>query len=328
MQMLVTGAAGFLGSTFCRWLLETGEGEAVRDRMGVEHVVALDALTYAGDLRRLDGLQHRGLSVVHGDVCAAVLMRELGREAPDVVHFAAETHVDRAIPSGAAFARSNALGTQTLLDASVATQARMMIAVSTDEVYGATDTDVDELAPLRPSSAYAASKAAADLACFAAHHTHGLDVRVTRGANSYGPWQHPEKFVARFTANLLRGLPAPLYGDGHQRRCWLHAEDHARAVAAVLLHGRAGQAYNLPGQTELANVEVAARLVSLTGADPALVQPVVDRPGHDRSYRLAGDRVRGECGWAPTVGFDHGLAETVEWYRRHLDDIDRLERRS
>ena len=328
MQLLVTGAAGFLGSAFCRWVMTTAEGNELRARLGVEAVVALDALTYAGDTGRLAGLGESGLSFVELDVCDEGPLEDLVRDVGIVVHFAAETHVDRSIPSGTAFARTNVLGTQTLLDVAVRRQVEQVVAVSTDEVYGSTETEVDEDAPLRPSSAYSASKAGADLACLAAAHTHGLDVRITRGANSYGPWQHPEKVIPRFTADLLRGRVVPLYGDGQQRRCWLHAVDHARAVAAVLLHGRRGRVYNVPGSTELTNAELAHRLVELCGADPGLVQHAPDRPGHDRRYLLSGRRIGEECGWRPTVDFDAGLAATVDWCREHLADLERLERRS
>jgi len=310
VKLLVTGAAGFIGSHYVRALLAGGY-----PGYGAAEVTALDALTYAGDRARLPAA-HPALRFVHGDVCDPELLLRLLPGHDAVVHFAAETHVDRSLDGPAVFFRTNVLGTQTLLEAALRTGVRTVVQVSTDEVYGSIAEGAwTEDSPLLPNSPYAASKAAADLAGRAYWRSHGLDVRTTRCCNNYGPGQHREKLIPLFTANLLRGLPVPLYGDGSNVREWLHVDDHCRAVQLVLERGRPGGIYNVGSGDALSNLELTAELLRLTGADPALVRRVADRKGHDQRYALDDTRIRTELGYAPGIPFDRGLAETVAWYR-------------
>ncbi|MEV7196064.1 dTDP-glucose 4,6-dehydratase [Streptomyces sp. NPDC093510] len=311
-RILVTGGAGFIGSAYVRALLGPGGPP------GVE-VTVLDSLTYAGDLRRLDEVRaHPGLTFVRGDVCDARLAGELAADHGQVVHFAAESHVDRSIVDGSAFTRTNVLGTQTLLDAALRHGVTTFIHVSTDEVYGsiprgaATEED-----PLRPNSPYAASKAAADLIALAHHRTHGLDVRVTRCSNNFGPHQHPEKLIPRFLTSLLDGGSVPVYGDGLQVRDWLHLDDHVRGLELVRTGGRAGEIYNIGGGTSLTNLALTERLLALCGADATRITHVADRKGHDRRYAVDHTKISTELGYRPATDFDAALAETARWYHRH-----------
>jgi dTDP-glucose 4,6-dehydratase len=305
----VTGGAGFIGSHHV--------GALLRDRAA--RVTVLDALTYAGDPANLDAVRgHPGLRFVHGDVRDAALVDRLAAECDQIVHFAAHTHVDRSIADARDFTDTNVLGTQTLLDAALRHGVAVFVHVSTDEVYGSLATGAaDENAPLRPSSPYAASKAAADLMALAYHHTHGLDVRVTRCGNNYGPRQHPEKLVPRFVTRLLRGRTVPLFGDGGQIRDWLHVEDHVRAVELVRTNGRAGRIYNVGGGTPLTNAELTGMLLRLCGQGWDRVEHVADRKGHDRRYAVDDRRIRAELGYRATREFSAGLRETVRWYRDH-----------
>ncbi|GAA3511654.1 dTDP-glucose 4,6-dehydratase [Actinocatenispora rupis] len=316
MRILVTGGAGFIGSTLVRMLL-TGALPDHPDTL----VTVLDALTYAGRRDNLDPVADSPrLRFVHGDVRDEALVDSVVPGHDAIVHLAAESHVDRSIAAAAPFVSTNVLGTQVILDAALRHRIRRVLCVSTDEVYGSLAHGAwTEDAPLAPRSPYSASKAGADLLALAYHATHGLRVTVTRGANTYGPRQHGEKIVPRFTTRLLAGRTAPLYGDGHHVRDWFHVTDHCRGLDLALRHGRPGRVYHLAGGTELTNAELAARLVRLTGADPALVTPVADRKGHDRRYALDTTRARTELGFTPTVAFDEGLAETVAWYRAHPD---------
>ncbi|NYI04206.1 dTDP-glucose 4,6-dehydratase [Allostreptomyces psammosilenae] len=309
-RILVTGGAGFIGSHYVDALLgPDGPGDVA--------VTVLDRLTYAGDPANLERVRdHPAFTFVHGDVCDPLLVDDLVADHHQVVHFAAESHVDRSVEDGSAFARTNVLGTQTLLQAALRHGVDAFVQVSTDEVYGSVPHGTSaEDAPLRPSSPYAATKAAADLLALAHHRTHGMDVRVTRCANNYGPRQYPEKIVPLFVTRLLRGLPVPLYGDGAQVRDWLHVEDHVRGVELVRTRGRAGEVYNIGGGTELANRELTGLLLSLCGADWDLVEHVADRKGHDRRYRVDDTKISTELGYRPRRDFATGLAETVAWYR-------------
>ncbi|HEY3506930.1 MAG TPA: dTDP-glucose 4,6-dehydratase [Actinocatenispora sp.] len=314
MRILVTGGAGFIGSTLVRMLL-TGALPGHDDTL----VTVLDALTYAGRRDNLGPVADSPrLRFVHGDVRDETLVDSVVPGHDTIVHLAAESHVDRSIAAAAPFVATNVLGTQVLLDAALRHRTGRFLYVSTDEVYGSIDTGAwTEDAPLAPRSPYAASKAGADLLALAYHTTHGLPVVVTRGGNTYGPRQHGEKFVPLFCTRLLAGRTAPLYGDGRNVREWFHVTDHCRGLNAALRHGRPGRVYHLAGNTELTNAELADRLVRLTGADPALVTPVADRKGHDHRYALDTTRARGELGFAPTVDFDDGLAQTVAYYRDH-----------
>ena len=312
MRILVTGGAGFIGSHYVRTMLDGGYP-------GYEQaqVTVVDKLTYAGNRENLPAT-HPRLVFVRGNITDRSLLRELLPGHDAVVHFAAESHVDRSLESADEFIRTNAVGTQVLLDTSRETRIERFVQVSTDEVYGSIDHGSwDEHCPLLPNSPYAASKAAADLIARSYWHTHGLDLSITRCTNNYGPHQHPEKFVALFATNLLEGKPVPVYGDGANRREWLHVDDHCRAVQLVLVGGRSGEVYNVGGGDERTNISVAERLVELCGADSSLIRHVADRKGHDRRYALDDRKIREELGYSPLTDFDSGLAATVAWYREN-----------
>ncbi|CAD5931305.1 dTDP-glucose 4,6-dehydratase [Streptomyces cyaneofuscatus] len=310
MRLLVTGGAGFIGSHFVRTLLAGGYAGHERTR-----VTVLDKLTYAGNRANLPPSDAR-LDFVHGDVCDARLLRELLPGHDAVVHFAAESHVDRSVHSAAAFVRTNVGGTQVLLDACLAAGVERVVHISTDEVYGSiADGSWDEDRPLLPNSPYAASKASSDLIARSYWRTHGLDVSITRCSNNYGPFQHPEKLIPLFVTNLLEGEDLPLYGDGRNVREWLHVDDHCRAIALVLDRGRAGRIYNIGGGDERTNLDITRRLIGLCGADESVIRRVTDRKGHDLRYALDETRIREELGYAPRIPFARGLADTVAWYR-------------
>ncbi|MGW2034192.1 dTDP-glucose 4,6-dehydratase [Streptomyces sp. NPDC001811] len=321
MNLLVTGAAGFIGSHYVRGLLAAGAPAAPR-------ITVLDKLTYAGTLTNLP-VGHPRLDFVHGDVCDAGLVGELMADADQVVHFAAESHVDRSIEEAGEFVRTNVLGTQTLLDAALRHGTGPFVHVSTDEVYGSLRTGSwSETQPLAPNSPYAASKASADLIALAHHRTHGLDVRITRCSNNYGPRQFPEKVIPLFVTNLLDGLPVPLYGDGHHVRDWLHVDDHCHGVDLARTQGRPGEVYHLGGGTELTNKELTGLLLEACGAGWEHVVHVPDRKGHDLRYSLDWSKARDELGYRPRRDFTTGLAETVAWYRAHRSWWEPLKRRT
>jgi dTDP-glucose 4,6-dehydratase len=302
MRLLVTGGAGFIGSHFVRRLAAAGED-----------VVVLDKLAYSGNRANLEGIRHE---FVEGDICDPDAVAEAAAGCEAIVNFAAETHVDRSILGPAEFIQTDVAGTQVLLDWCRATDARL-VQVSTDEVYGDLEAGGASVEgdPLRPSSPYSASKAGGDLQVLAYVRTYGVDASITRGANTYGPNQYPEKLVPLMVTNALDGLPLPVYGDGRQRREWLFAGDHCAAIELVLRDGRAGEVYNVGGE-ERENLELVGRIVELTGADPGLVRHVDDRPGHDRRYALDSSKLRG-LGWAPQQELAEGLEATVAWYREH-----------
>ncbi len=306
MRVLVTGGAGFIGSAFVRRLAEAGD-----------EVVVLDKLTYAGNRANLADVDH---DFHEGDIADPDAVARAAGGCEAIVNCAAETHVDRSILGPAEFIVTDVLGTQVLLD-SARHHGLRHVQVSTDEVYGDIAADAPaatEDAPLRPSSPYSASKAGGDLQVLAYVRTFGVDALVTRGANTYGPRQYPEKFLPLFITNAFDREPLPVYGDGRQRREWLHVDDHCAAIELVLREGAGGEVYNIGGQ-ERENMEVVRRILDLTGASPDLVRHVADRPGHDRRYSVDSSKLRG-LGWAPRRSFDGGgLAETVEWYREHRD---------
>ncbi|WP_149827498.1 dTDP-glucose 4,6-dehydratase [Streptomyces tailanensis] len=322
-RILVTGGAGFIGSHYVRTLLSPG---------GPGHVTAtvLDKLTYAGNPANLDQVRdHPRFAFVRGDICDPALVAELMADHDQVVHFAAESHVDRSIGSGAEFVRTNVVGTQTLVDAAHRAGVQTFLHVSTDEVYGSIDKGSwPESHPLRPSSPYSATKAAGDLIALSHHHTHGLDVRVTRGSNTYGHHQFPEKVIPLFITNLLDGRKVPLYGDGGNVREWLHVDDHVRGIELVRTEGSPGEVYNIGGGTELTNKELTGLLLETCGADwDSSVHHVTDRKGHDRRYSLDCTKIRTELGYRPRTGFATGLAQTVRWYRDNRDWWEPLTRR-
>ncbi len=312
-RILVAGGAGFIGSAFVRLLLA---------RADPPWVTVLDKLTYAGSLANLKEVEgHPRFRFQRGDICDRDLVDGLAKEADCIVNFAAETHVDRSILDPEAFIRTDVLGTHQLLEAARAHSHQRYLQVSTDEVYGdvAEPQRSLESDPLRPRSPYSASKAAGDMLCLAYLSTYGLPIQLTRGSNTYGPHQFPEKIVPLFITQALQGLPLPVYGDGSAVRDYLYVDDHALGVAIVLARGEAGGIYNLGQSAELVNgLEVASSVLALTGADRALIQPVVDRPGHDRRYALDCGRAR-QLGWSPRSDFRSGLQRTVDWYRTNRE---------
>ncbi len=313
MRLLVCGGAGFIGSNFVARRLY-GSGDSV---------VVLDKLTYAGSRDNLVSIEADAalgprLRFVHGDICDADLVASLVAEADAIVNFAAETHVDRSIAAADDFLRTGVIGLNVLLDAARARGCRL-VQVSTDEVYGTIESGAaHEDAPLKPRSPYAAAKAAGELLCRAHHVTHGTDIVISRGANTYGPRQHPEKLVPLFITNALDDEPLPLYGDGQQRRDWLFVDDHADAIALILDRGESGTVYNVPGTDERINRDVAEKILAATGRSADLLRRVADRPGHDRRYAMTGDRLAA-LGWAAHVSFEQGLAQTVGWYSNNRD---------
>ncbi len=299
MRILVTGGAGFIGSHFAERLLAAGD-----------EVVILDKLTYAGNEANVPA----GAELTRGDVALREDVEAVG-DVDAIVNFAAESHVDRSILGPLEFVRTDVLGALVLVQHAHRHGIRL-VHVSTDEVYGDLTEPAVEDAPLRPSSPYSASKAGGDLQVLAAIRTFGVDACITRGSNTYGPRQYPEKLIPLFVTNALDGEPLPLYGDGRQVRDWLHVDDHCAAIELVLREGALGGVYNAGADDERENREVAARILELTAADPALLRHVQDRPGHDRRYALDSSKLR-SLGWQPQLRFEEGLAETVAWYREH-----------
>ncbi len=315
MKVLVTGGAGFIGSHYVRTMLTGGF-----PGFGAARVTVLDKLSYAGNslnLRPVAG--EPGFTFVEGDICDASLLADVLPGHDYVVNFAAETHVDRSISSAAAFVAANVTGVQVLAQACVDAGVQRLVQVSTDEVYGSMATgSATEDAPILPSSPYAASKAGGDLLALAYARTHGLDVRVTRGSNTYGPYQYPEKLIPLFVTNLLDGQPVPLYGDGRHIRSWLHVDDHCRGIQLALSDGRPGGIYNVGGGVELTNVELTRMLLDRCGARWNMVSRVADRKGHDFRYSLDDSRLRG-LGYEPRTSLDAGLTGTVRWYLENRD---------
>jgi len=308
-KILVTGGAGFIGSNFVRRLLLASDHE----------VVSVDALTYAGNLENLSDVErHPRYRFVRGDIADAAAMDTVfAAERPAmVVHFAAESHVDRSVLDATAFVRTNVQGTQVLLDKSRIYQVQRFVHVSTDEVYGSLGAYgyFSELTPIQPNSPYSASKAASDLLVRAAVHTHGLDAVTTRCSNNYGPYQFPEKLIPLMIANALEGKSLPVYGDGRNVRDWIHVLDHCEGIQLAMERGQSGEVYNFGGDAERENLFVVKEILRLLGKDESLIHYVKDRPGHDRRYAMDSSKAKALLGWAPRHTFESGLRQTVDWY--------------
>jgi dTDP-glucose 4,6-dehydratase len=315
LTLLVTGGCGFIGSNFVHYLLENDPDVAVLN---------FDALTYAGNLGNLAGaLPHSRHRFIRGDITDRGAVEAAVRQGKvdTIIHFAAESHVDRSIMDASPFVRTNVLGTQVLLDVALARKVRRFLMVSTDEVYGSLGPTglFTEETPVSPNSPYSASKAAGDLLVRSYAHTFGLDAIITRCSNNYGPYQFPEKLIPLFICNLLRDEPIPVYGDGLNVRDWIHVRDHCAAIHAVWKRGRSGEVYNIGGGNERTNLELTHTLLRVMGKPEALIRYVKDRPGHDRRYAIDSSKITGELGWRPTVAFDEGLGATVRWYEEHGD---------
>ncbi|MFJ8943423.1 dTDP-glucose 4,6-dehydratase [Streptomyces sp. NPDC102395] len=312
MKILVTGGAGFIGSQFVRALLlgELPSGEGAQ-------VTVLDNLTYSGNEENLAPVAGKdGYTFVHGDIRDFATVDDVMRGQDAVVHFAAESHVDRSIADSSPFVTTNVLGTQVLLDAAKRHGVGRFVHVSTDEVYGSiAEGSWTEDWPLAPNSPYSASKAGSDLLALSYHRTHGMDVVVTRCSNNYGQYHFPEKMIPLFTTNLLDGKKVPLYGEGLNVRDWLHVSDHCRGIEMVLRGGRAGEVYHIGGGTEVTNKELTGLLLDACGAGWDMVEHVEDRKGHDLRYSLSIAKIKEELGYTPLVTFEQGLADTVQWYR-------------
>jgi dTDP-glucose 4,6-dehydratase len=308
-KVLITGGAGFIGSNFVRFLFRARSGA---------HITVLDKLTYAGNLENLrEFFRRRDFKFVRGDICDARLLDRLLPGIDIVYNFAAETHVDRSIIEGGSFVRTDVLGTYTLLQRSLKAGVPRFVQVSTDEVYGSISRgSFREADPIQPNSPYSASKSGADLLVRSFCATYGFPAVITRSSNNYGPRQHPEKFIPLFITNAIEGKPLPLYGSGRNVRDWIYVEDNCRAIELAGRRGKTGEVYNIGAGEEHPNIEIAKRIIELTGADEKLLTFVSDRPGHDWRYSLDSRKIR-RLGWRPRVEFDEGLERTVRWYTKN-----------
>ena len=311
MKILVTGGAGFIGSNFIRYVLTQRRDCAL---------INFDKLTYAGNLANLEEVaEHPNYAFIKGDICDAASVERAMRGCDAVVHFAAESHVDRSIYEPAPVIDTNVKGTFTLLETARALRVGRFLHISTDEVYGDLPAGAfaDESSALRPSSPYSASKAAADFLVLSYVRTYGVPALITRSSNNYGAYQFPEKFLPLMITNALDHKPLPIYGDGKQQRDWLHVEDNCRGILCVLEKGRPGEVYNIGGSDVEENLSLARRLLKLTNRPESLLSYVKDRPGHDRRYALHCQKMQDELNWKPTISLEDGLRQTIDWYRSH-----------
>jgi dTDP-glucose 4,6-dehydratase len=309
MRFLVTGGAGFIGLNYVRMLVN---GEL----KGITKIIVLDKLTYSGNKQNLIDLDSSSFEFIQGDICDSDLVSNLSKQVDAIVNFAAESHVDRSIDSSREFIQTNVLGAHTLFESARKSNVGIFLQVSTDEVYGSiTEGSWDEDFPLQPNSPYAASKASADLISQAYHRTYGMDVRITRCSNNYGPYQYPEKVIPLFITNLMQEKKVPLYGQGLNVRDWLHVTDHCRGIHLALTKGRSGDVFNIGGGRELSNLELTRVILQAMGASEEKIEKVADRLGHDFRYSLNIGKIEKELGYKPEVSFEDGISETIEWYK-------------
>jgi dTDP-glucose 4,6-dehydratase len=314
MKLLVTGGAGFIGSNFIRYIL---------NKYPDYSIINLDLLTYAGNLENLKELEGDArYTFVKGDICDSSVVMDLTARCDAIVHFAAESHVDRSIMDNESFLRTNILGTRMLLEAAVKSGLKRFHHISTDEVFGSLqpgEAPFNELTPYDPRSPYSASKAASDHLVRAYYHTYGLPITISNCSNNYGPFQFPEKLHGLFITNLIEGKKVPVYGDGLQRRDWLYVEDHCEAVDLVLHKGVIGETYCVGGGQDRTNLEITKKILGLLGLPEEMIEYVKDRPGHDRRYAIDYSKIQKELGWSPKTDFDAGMQKTVDWYKAHTD---------
>lgn len=311
MKLLITGGAGFIGSNYVRMVL-SGRIK------GIKGVTVLDKLTYAGNLANLENIPHESLEFVKGDICDVEIVDYLVKKNDAIINFAAESHVDRSIFNSKDFMNSNFLGTHVLLESARKNKLNNFVQISTDEVYGSIDKGSwSESSPLMPNSPYAASKAAADLIVRAYTRTYGLNAKITRCCNNYGPRQHPEKLIPLFITNLLEGKELPLYGNGLNVREWLHVDDHCRAIHKVLIKGKSGEIYNVGGNYELSNFKLTEKVLIAMNENTSKIKKVKDRKGHDYRYSLDTSKISNEMQFKPKIDFDTGLLKTIEWYKHN-----------
>lgn len=309
MRLLVTGGAGFIGSNYIRMLVN---GEL----KGISKIIVLDKLTYSGNKQNLIDLDSSSYEFIQGDICDTDLVLKLSKQVDAIVNFAAESHVDRSIDSSREFIQTNVLGTHTLLESARKSNLSTFLQISTDEVYGSIlEGSWDEDFPLQPNSPYAASKASADLISQAYHRTYGMDVRITRCSNNYGPYQYPEKVIPLFITNLIQDKKVPLYGQGLNVRDWLHVTDHCRGIHLVLTKGKPGDVFNIGGGRELSNLELTRVILEAMAASEERIEEVVDRLGHDFRYSLNIEKITNQLGYKPEVDFEEGISQTIEWYK-------------
>jgi dTDP-glucose 4,6-dehydratase len=313
MRLLVTGGAGFIGSNYIRMLVN---GEL----KGINKIIVLDKLTYSGNKQNLIDLDSSSYEFIQGDICDTDLVSKLSKQVDAIVNFAAESHVDRSIDSSKEFIQTNVSGTHTLLESARKNNLSIFLQVSTDEVYGSiSEGSWDEDFPLQPNSPYAASKASADLISQAYHRTYGMDVRITRCSNNYGPYQYPEKVIPLFITNLIEGKKVPLYGQGLNIRDWLHVTDHCRGIHLVLTKGKSGDVFNIGGGRELSNIELTRIILQAIGASEESIERVADRLGHDFRYSLSIEKITKQLGYKPVVDFESGISQTIKWYKSNQE---------
>ena len=311
MRLLVTGGAGFIGSNFVRRIVNG-------TYPGVSQLTVLDKLTYAGTLKNLEMLPKESFEFIKGDITNPDLISDLTKRHDAIVNFAAESHVDRSITGARDFIETNVLGVQNLLAAALQNQVSLFVQVSTDEVYGSiSEGSWSEEYPLLPNSPYSASKASADLICRSYNRTFGMDIRVTRCSNNYGPHQFPEKVIPLFVTNLIDNGKVPLYGNGQNVRDWLHVDDHCDGIYSVLSEGKSGNIYNIGGGRELTNRELTEIILRKFDRDDSIIEYVTDRLGHDLRYSVSHEKISRELGYKPKINFEDGIEETIEWYKRN-----------